>query len=353
MTFIIADAEYIDGIKNLHAQLESAWKEAYRVSSMYIPLTQNKSDLGLKRKTFNVFVDFDEQQPDNALKGYFTFERTIIRFASVVFDYALLFPICDHSGWDKKENRKGITYAEILDMKRNRNKVLLKFSPKEDSRVNYPLYVTEYRTFSSLSRFDDIGKPFCSFDDIKSLKVIDLPENLRKVSYALVGKHYYAPYSTNKEIYCVLFAQSNNEHNEKAIKVLRWFPKSRTEAVNERNEVEKINTELQRQENILNRIPEIMCAVDPRISTLQKTKAKIQKLKEIITNRNSHGDMFFELGYIARDENCELHRFMIDNSSRLLFGKIENDQISLLGGIKIFYNNDFNFPASLINIPII
>lgn len=350
---VIAEAEYIDGIKRLHAQLDSACKDAYQTAKKYILLPEATSDLVLNQHVFRIFVDFAEEQPENAVKGYFVFGFNIIRFARIVLDYAVLFPVCDHSRQDNKENRKGITYAEIIEMKRNRNKVLLKFSPKEDSRVNYPLYVAEYRTFSSLSRFDDIGKPFCSFDDIKSLKVIDLPENLRKVSYTLVGKHYYAPYSTNKEIYCVLFAQSNNEHDEKAIKVLRWFPKSRTEAVNERNEVEKINAELQRQENVLNRIPEFMSAIDPRISTLQKTKAKIQELKEIITNKNSHGDIFFELGYIARDENCELHRFMIDNSSRLLFGKIENDRISLLGGIKIFYNNDFNFPASLINIPII
>lgn len=349
---VIAEAEYIDGIKRLHAQLDSACKDAYQTAKKYILLPGATSDLVLNQHVFRIFVDFAEEQPENAVKGYFVFGFNIIRFARIVLDYAVLFPVCDHSRQDNKENRKGITYAEIIEMKRNRKRVIIKFSPKENSRVNVPLYVAEYRTLSSLSRFDDIGKPFCSFDDIKSLKVIDLPEDLRKANYALFGKQYYAP-RMNKEAYCVLFAQSNNENDKKAIKVLRWFPKSRTEALNERKEVEKINAELQRQENVLNRIPEFMSAVDPRISTLQKTKAKIQKLKEIITNRNSHGDMFFELGYIARNENRELYKFMIDNSSRLLFGKIQNSQISLLGGIKIFYNNDFNFPASLINIPIL
>ena len=97
---------------------------------------------------------------------------------------------------------------------------------------------------------------------------------------------------------------------------------------------------------------EMTGSIDQNDVSLQNLRAKIQELKEIIANENSHGDMFFELGYIARTDNSELHNFMIDNSSRLLFGKIENDKISLLGGIKFFFDNDFNFPASFIKIPI-
>lgn len=355
-----ATAEYIDGIKKLHAQLESACKEAYQMSKKYILFPKATSNMVLNRHIFKIFVDFTEEQPENAVKGYFVYGHSIIRFASIVLDYAALFPVCDHSGWDNKENRKGITYAEILEMKRNRSKVFIKFSPKEDSRINEPLYVAEYRIRTETSAFlDDIGKPFIAFDEVKSLKVCDIPEQLTNNKYTLVGKQYYAPYSTSKEIYCALFAQANNEYDENAIKVLRWFPKSRTEAVNERSEVEKAKEELQRRERNRIKMTEIMQEITGSIdhyqhnASFQNLTTKIQELKEIIANENFHGDMFFELGYIARSDNSELHKFMVDNSSRLLFGKIENDNISLLGGIKIFFDNDFNFPASLIKIPIV
>lgn len=353
----IPKAEYIDGIKKLHAQLDSACKDAYLMSKKYILFSKATSNMILKRHVFKIFVDFAEEQPKNAVKGYFVFGHNIIRFASVVLDYAVLFPVCDHSGWDNKENRKGITFAEILEMKRNRNKVFIKFSPKEDSRINDPLYVAEYKVCTGISAFlDDIGKPFVAFDDVESLKVCDIPEQLTNNKYTLVGKQYYAPYSKSKEIYCALFAQTNNEYDENAIKVLRWFPKSRTEAVNERTEIEKAKEELQRRERNRFKMTEIMLemtgSIDQNDVSLQNLRAKIQELKEVIANENSQGDMFFDLGYIARTDNSELHNFMIENSSRLLFGKIENDKISLLGGIKIFFDNDFNFPASLIKIPI-
>lgn len=351
-----ATAEYIDGIKKLHAQLDSVCKNAYQMSKKYILLPKATSNMVLKRHVFKIFVDFAEEQPENAIRGYFVFGRNVIRFASIVLDYAVLFPVCDHSGWDNKENRKGISYAEILELKRNKNKVFISFSPKEDSRINEPLYVAEYRICAgTLALFDDIGKPFVAFDGVKSLKVCNMPEQLTNKKYTLVGKQYYAPYSTKKEIYCVLFAQTNNEYDENAIKVLRWFPKSRAEAVDEMTEIEKAKEELQKRERSRIKMTKIMLEMTALINqhdaSLQSLKGKIQELKEIIANENYHGDMFFELGYVAKSDNRELHKFMMENSSRLLFGKIENDNISLLGGIKIFFDNDFNFPASLIKIP--
>ena len=382
---IRVEPEYIDGIKELHTQLDFACKDAYQMSKKYILFSKATSDMVLNQHIFKIFVDFSEEQPENAVKGYFVFGHNIIRFASVVLDYAVLFPVCNHSGGDDKENREGITYAEILEMKRNRNKVFIKFSPKEDSRIKEPLYVAEYRIHTRASaRLDDIGKPFIVFDDVKSLKICNIPEQLTTNKYTLAGKQYYAPYSTSKEMYCALFAQTNNEYDENAIKVLRWFPISRAEAAKERQEIEEAKEKLQRQEKnylrmlkmtrsndqydaYLQRPESFIRPVNESIylrkkkmtrsndqfdAYLQRSKAVIQELKESIANANSHGNMFFELGYIARTDNSELHKFMIENSSRLLFGKIENDKISLLGGIKIFFDNDFNFPASLIKIPI-
>lgn len=64
------------------------------------------------------------------------------------------------------------------------------------------------------------------------------------------------------------------------------------------------------------------------------------------------GDCFFQLGHIARNENSDLHAFMIKYRSRILFGKIEEDNISIIGGIKMFQSNNVKYPKCLYNIPI-
>lgn len=304
-------AEYIDGIKKLHVELDTACKEAYNTLLNCISLSKD-IDFILEMQVFTFFVDFSEPQPKNAIRGYVVFEQCIYRFASIVLDYAVLFPVCEHhSNKEKIKKYNGITYSEICKMIGNKEKVLIILSQMDYSKIKCPLYESEATVCTdSLSFCDDIGKVFEPFHDIKELKVINVPENLLNINYTLVGKQYYAPYSSNKEIYCVLFASLNDEHDENAVKVLRWIPKMRYNSDQERD--------------------------------------KIDKKK----GGCSHGDIFFELGYISRSENIELHQFMIGNSSRLLFGKVVNDKISLLGGIKIFYENNFKYPACLIKIPI-
>ena len=63
-------------------------------------------------------------------------------------------------------------------------------------------------------------------------------------------------------------------------------------------------------------------------------------------------DIFYELGHISRQENQELHNFMVSNNTRLLFAKAKEDKISIIGGVKIFFENDYNYPVSLFKIPV-
>ena len=104
---------------------------------------------------------------------------------------------------------------------------------------------------------------------------------------------------------CVLFAEIDNKHDRNAIKVLRWFPEKR-----------RYNGE------------------------------KSQHLY-------FKGDYFFELGYVSREENEELHKFMVEEKSRILFGEINNDKIKIIGGIKMFLTNNIKYPKSLYSIKII
>ena len=297
--------DYVDGVVKLHELLSSACQEAYEIAKKCIPNLSEKSCRVLK-----IFVDFSEEQPDNALKGYFVFDKILFRFLTITFDYALLFPANDHVMFDSYRS-KGITFSEIENMIKAKSPYCFIFRPCLGDEGTPKLF--RFIIASSLTEKDsifypikdEVGCPFTSLEKIEELCLIDVPQRFSSVQYTLVGKQYYAPYSTDKESYCVLYAEKDNEHDCNAIKVLRWFPVSR------------------------------QCALD-----------------ECFFEEVNWGDVFYELGYISRHENAELHSFMLSNKSPLLFAKKLGDKISIIGGAKIFFSNDFSYPACLLKIPV-
>lgn len=74
------------------------------------------------------------------------------------------------------------------------------------------------------------------------------------------------------------------------------------------------------------------------------------KVDQLMGLEPNGGDLFFEWGYISRTENSELHDFMVDKKSRLLFGKVADKKISIMGGVKTFKTNSLKYPRCLYNI---
>ncbi|MDE6669911.1 MAG: hypothetical protein K2K26_09570 [Muribaculaceae bacterium] len=348
--FSPASATYVDGILNLHGQLDDACKTAYDYSRKFFA-NLDLVEPAHEERQYLLFIDFTESQPSNAVKGYFVFNKTIHRFLSINIDYAVFFPVRDHSGWDDAAKRGGITIAKIREFQRKREKVIITLTRKKDSRISKPLYVASaYRENQSIFKsnvIDDIGNPYYFFPDIERLQAVVLPKALKSITYSLVGKQYYAPLSTKIECYCVLLAQKDNEYDHNAIKVLRWFPEKRTVAEGSRRIIISAKDQLTLIKNRGNQGTRRLNT----IRVLEQRKKKIQELEEIVKGLDGlNGHYFFELGYISRNENAALHKFMVDNESRLLFGKIDSENISLMGGIEIFFSNDFDFPLCLSNI---
>ena len=131
---------------------------------------------------------------------------------------------------------------------------------------------------------------FLSFTDIAGTRYVDNQDVFKKLE---------------KNDPLLLEREADNKYDSNAIKVLRWFPVSR------------------------------QCALD-----------------ECFFEEVNWGDVFYELGYISRHENAELHSFMLSNKSPLLFAKKLGDKISIIGGAKIFFSNDFSYPACLLKIPV-
>ena len=53
------------------------------------------------------------------------------------------------------------------------------------------------------------------------------------------------------------------------------------------------------------------------------------------------------------DKAIKLYDFMIKNNSRILFAKIEDLEIIILGGVKFFIESEFCYPLCLSNIEIL
>lgn len=300
---------YLNGVVKLHDDFEKSVRQALEVSLTYIP----KETSYLKRVSNKLLslqgrllVDFSKEQPQNALKGYFIFggkNSVVHRFLTVIIEYPFFFPIIDYS--QDIELNKGVKYSDIKRLITAKNPVVISYKPIGSISDKITLFTTTVHTNIEnkiIAPKDDVGMPFCLFKDIDELWLKDIPATLLKREYTAVGINYYAPYSTNEESYCVLFAQLDNPYDDHAIKLLRWFPQDRNSC-----------------------FPQDKCF---------------------------WGDVFYEMGYISRNENTELHQFMTDNKSRILFGKKTGNKIVLLGGVKIFLGGSFNYPKCLSNIDV-
>lgn len=165
---------------------------------------------------------------------------------------------------------------------------------------------------STISIADDIGKlAFPSRNEVSIIKKSYLPDILAKRKYTLVGTSYHVPYTQTKSLSCILIARDDNPHDSNAIEVRRWFPRKLS-----------------------------------KFSLLGRP----QKTNPVIY------DGVYELGFISRQENKDLHEFMMKNDCRLLFGETDtNGALTILGGIEQFSAgslNGFAIPFSLLNLEI-
>lgn len=356
--FSPADAQYIDGVVELHAQLNAAYRAAHKIASRYIPLSVSEINRYYNTGTFRVFVDSrDDREIYAPLKAYFIFGRYICRFLPVIIELAALYPVRDLTGWDDSSKREGLSSEDLATIGIF-DEVLL-FSPKKDSRVSYPLYNISEKNHSCVWEeiLDDIGLPFFTFDDIQSLRSFPIPNHILSSQYSLVGIQHYAPLTKlRREIDCVLYAELSNPHDPCAIKVLRWFPQKRDEV-----QEKKLNTFLAKerlkrvQRNII-KYTDIMLETSGRIdycdTGLRNYRQKESELKKTIDLEDYVGDYFFELGYVSRQENSSLHSFMIENNSRILFGKCKDGRIVITGGINSLIDSEYNLPFCISNLTI-
>lgn len=283
--------KFLSGIEKIHKDFYKAWLEARNYFNKYIE-TYPASNAGL------LYIDFSKQDETDILEGNFIINNKIFRPYKLRLEYPLFFPVVNYG---QNVKYKGIECSIIDRFKHEKKEVVIAFRFLLTSGIRVCQFtkidVCDVR--NRLDIVDDIGLPYNNFNDIFQLKISKIPNDLLCRPYSLAGLKYYAPYTSEKDVYCVLYAQSDNKFDANAVKVLRWIP------------------------------------------SMKKSKEMYQ------------GDYFFELGYISRNQNDKLHHFMVNEDSKILFARKCNNDISLIGGVDLFFNQDLNFPKCLYNIHII
>jgi hypothetical protein len=288
---------FVDGVKMLHSQLNAVDENSSKLL---------KEILGISNISLLFYFERVDQQQDLKLKGYRYSNGTVMRFLPIELDYAVVFPVMDHCS--RTIFSEGITYKELIHKINSNNSFWIIF--RRCRNTDIPIYKSMFPKENGrwkLEILDDFGNIVSKFPDIDSLAIIDVPYKYISRTYTLVDKQHYAPYTTLCESYCVLFAELCNKSDANAIKVLRWLP-------------------------------------------IEKFPGNKQQLRNTV---HKGADVFFEMGYISRHENTELHRFMVENHSRILFGKKIGDEIIIMGSVKIFLSNNFRYPKCLYNIKLI
>lgn len=351
---------YADGTIKLHRQFYLAAIKALSIARRFNPLLDEKT---VELKHFMLLVNFREEQPANALTGYFVFRNTVFRFLTATIDYALLLTAKD---------LRGLSISNILNIRKSYDQICLSFCLRCNEAIalqtEKPIFrVTMRKVYIDSNEYilgarptiaikDDIGLPFTTFGNIQSLKVVDIPREFTDTQYTLAGKSHYSPYATNTETYCAIYAETDNKYDYHAIKVLRWFPQQRTEILQQCKDVALAKQKCQRINHSLVKYTDLCLEENGKIPTDDETikhyKEDLKKVDKIIVKERNCCDVFFELGYISKDENAKLHEFIVENDSRILFGKIKENKIAIIGGLNIFSENDFSYPLCIANIPL-
>lgn len=175
------------------------------------------------------------------------------------------------------------------------NKALSLMLTFQDISANYIERNNLGRYIVKQGTIDEIGLSEIKFEGIQTTRKVNLPRQFKENLYSVVGEKYYTKFSI-ADFDCILFAQTENEYDNHAIQVLRWFPKLKND-----------------------------------ISTILPGA--------------------YMYGYISKDENVDLHNFMLENNCRILFGHVNNGHVSVIGGIESFINGplkEFNIPCFIL-----
>ena len=232
-------------------------------------------------------------------------KATILRDVTITISPTLFFPQINDIGIGIEDKN---SIESVIKLFKSSNRLFLKLGKRSTDSKGRPT-MSKFQVVNPII-VDDLGKLYFNFSSIDSLNKINLPESYKNTEYTLVGVSHETPYAKTDKADCILYAETDNEYDNNAIKVLRLF------------------------------LPERKQKRDHIFGTIEPTPP-IPQHEGIRT-----------YGYISRQENSALHEYMLNNS-RILFGKVINSKINIIGGIEAFITGElkgYYFPHCLLEL---
>lgn len=145
---------------------------------------------------------------------------------------------------------------------------------------------------------EDLGEAVTGFPEGFRLGSNPMPERLMTAKYGIAGANHYSTTPVRDGTLCVLATEPENPYDDHAIRLFRWIP---------------------------------------------TTKGGIGK---------DYVHPLYKMGHIRRIDNHDLHEEMIKTGNHILFGKVENGNLSILGNLSALDKGplgDFVLPFPLFN----
>ena len=177
------------------------------------------------------------------------------------------------------------TKSNPYNSRKNSSIPIIKY---ETISVNNDLY---YRFYTIQSDVDEIGITNLNFKGIKKVKDVTIPNLFKNKTYTAVGQQYY----TTEQITscdCILFAETTNKYDRNAISIRRWYPHRRGD-------------------------------------------------------ENVYPSKLYNYGYISKKQNAQLHDFMLENQSQILFAKVVNNKVQVIDGLQYLTDNEIDIPECI------
>ena len=290
-----------DGTPYLYKLLSEEYK---KLRSVYFQIKRSpfNNDLYKYEDVYFVVDGFEGAPLQNQLTSKMEVFLAVKRQAGLEIHRSLKFNMSPISlfyssigyetGLRKKELGVFCSCRDLLieQLSKIKDRLILKFYPKD--KITFELV-------DDMEIADDFGEAVTEFPENYQLARKKLPDQLLSARYSIAGANHYSTLPVKDGTLCVLVAETDNLYDDHAIRILRWVPVLKSEV------------------------------------------------------GNTYVHPLYKMAFISRSDNHDLHEGMIKTGNFLLFGKVVDGRISILGNKKALDSEplcDYALPFSLFNL---
>ena len=193
---------------------------------------------------------------------------------------------------------------EVLDKINGGSSLTISIDPRYNGNIPYFSFDIQEEDYIS----DELGELFDINSVLSPLKYQE-GEYVGK-EFSLVGTYFNCSKTSLENINCILLAETDNQYDVNAIKVLRWFPD---------------------------------------IDYLKRSRSNTKLILDESREDGYRSNFTTCLGHVKKTENMALHEYMISHNASALFANVNGNCITIVGGIKELCANGTPMPSMFYN----